>query len=281
MTNEQTTPNTNRPIWVQVLLDKSISPAGRLIFSYLFWRQGSNGSSWPSQYMIAENLGLCRRAVQQLTKQLAQKGYIYITRTDAKGRRQYLQYNIIEQPKKRNEKTQKGYTERPPFMTERAHTVRPLIAERAHLNTQKGRIQCAQTLRENTKRESAHSKAKTCVGKSLSTNSTTQENSAPKSALKSTKQHRFKPPTVDEVRAYAETINYYTLDVAQFVDYYIAKGWMIGKNKMKDWRAAVRTWKRRDEESGKKTGRPKRGESGWVPTEAEAEQTLRECGMIK
>ena len=36
------------------------------------------------------------------------------------------------------------------------------------------------------------------------------------------------------------------MDEYRFVDFYEAKGWMIGKNKMKDWKAAVRTWVKRD-----------------------------------
>lgn len=55
--------------------------------------------------------------------------------------------------------------------------------------------------------------------------------------------HRFKPPTVEEVRAYCiERKN--NIDANRFVDFYTANGWMVGKNKMKDWKAAVRTWER-------------------------------------
>lgn len=55
---------------------------------------------------------------------------------------------------------------------------------------------------------------------------------------------RFTPPTVDEVRAYClERSN--NVDAEKFVDFYTAKGWKVGKNPMKDWRAAVRTWERR------------------------------------
>lgn len=60
---------------------------------------------------------------------------------------------------------------------------------------------------------------------------------------KPNKSNRFIPPTVDEVRAYCiERGN--NVDPERFVDYYTSKGWMIGKNKMKDWKAAVRTWER-------------------------------------
>ena len=54
---------------------------------------------------------------------------------------------------------------------------------------------------------------------------------------------RFKPPTVDEVKAYCiERQN--NVDAERFIDYYTANGWKVGKNTMKDWKAAVRTWER-------------------------------------
>lgn len=57
------------------------------------------------------------------------------------------------------------------------------------------------------------------------------------------KTSRFVPPTVEEVQAYCiERGNRVNPDA--FVDFYSAKGWMVGKNKMKDWKAAVRTWEK-------------------------------------
>jgi hypothetical protein len=56
---------------------------------------------------------------------------------------------------------------------------------------------------------------------------------------------RFKPPTVDEVRAYCEERKN-RVDPQGFVDFYTSKGWLVGKTPMKDWRAAVRTWERKD-----------------------------------
>lgn len=54
---------------------------------------------------------------------------------------------------------------------------------------------------------------------------------------------RFAPPDVDDVKAYCyERGN--NVDAQAFVDFYSSKGWMVGKNKMKDWKAAVRTWER-------------------------------------
>ena len=54
----------------------------------------------------------------------------------------------------------------------------------------------------------------------------------------------FVKPNVEDVRKYCvERQN--SVDAEKFVDFYEAKGWMIGKNKMKDWKACVRTWERK------------------------------------
>ena len=58
---------------------------------------------------------------------------------------------------------------------------------------------------------------------------------------------RFTPPSVDEVSLYCSEKNI-RLDAQRFVDYYTANGWMAGKVKMKDWKAAVRNWDRRSGE---------------------------------
>lgn len=57
------------------------------------------------------------------------------------------------------------------------------------------------------------------------------------------KKENFKPPTMEEVRAYCVDRGN-DIDAQSFVDFYESKGWMIGKNKMKDWKACVRTWER-------------------------------------
>jgi len=53
----------------------------------------------------------------------------------------------------------------------------------------------------------------------------------------------FQKPTLEEVEKYClERRN--GIDASRFLDYYESKGWIIGKTKMKDWQAAVRTWER-------------------------------------
>lgn len=62
---------------------------------------------------------------------------------------------------------------------------------------------------------------------------------------KEKKSKRFTPPTVEEVKNYClERQN--NVDAEQFVDFYSSKGWKVGSNSMKDWKACVRTWERRN-----------------------------------
>lgn len=59
---------------------------------------------------------------------------------------------------------------------------------------------------------------------------------------------RFTPPTLAEVTAYCrERQN--AVDPLRFIDYYTANGWKVGKNSMKDWKAAVRTWEGKQRDS--------------------------------
>lgn len=54
---------------------------------------------------------------------------------------------------------------------------------------------------------------------------------------------KFIPPSLEQVKAYClERKN--SVDAERFIDYYASRGWMIGKNHMKDWKAAIRTWER-------------------------------------
>lgn len=57
------------------------------------------------------------------------------------------------------------------------------------------------------------------------------------------KKKRFVKPTVEEIEAYCKERDN-GIDAERFWDYYEARGWAIGKNQMKDWKAAVRTWEK-------------------------------------
>ena len=66
----------------------------------------------------------------------------------------------------------------------------------------------------------------------------------------------FIPPNLEEVQAYVKEKGY-NMDAAAFCDYYASNGWKVGRNAMKDWRAAVNSWNRKqgnfDKVSGSKS----------------------------
>ena len=60
---------------------------------------------------------------------------------------------------------------------------------------------------------------------------------------KDNRRARFEPPSLDEVKAYCNE-RHNDVDPQRFIDYYESNGWKVGRNSMKDWKAAVRTWER-------------------------------------
>lgn len=58
---------------------------------------------------------------------------------------------------------------------------------------------------------------------------------------------RFQKPTIEEIRQYCQEEGY-NVDAEQFFNFYESKGWLVGKSPMKNWRAAVSTWNKREKE---------------------------------
>jgi len=102
---------------------------------------------------------------------------------------------------------------------------------------------------------------KPCVSNALASNSHMQVDKSRVDKNKK-KSRGFTPPVtkterfafLQEVSEYAKSIDF-DLDSQHWIDFYTSKGWMIGKNKMKDWKACVRTWKSKD---GKSTSKPEK-----------------------
>ena len=63
--------------------------------------------------------------------------------------------------------------------------------------------------------------------------------------VKEKRINKFIAPTPDDVILYCQERKN-NVDAQKFFDFYESKGWMVGKNKMKDWKAAVRTWEKNE-----------------------------------
>lgn len=97
----------------------------------------------------------------------------------------------------------------------------------------------AQSMRTHSERNANASKsdAKSCGNDANQYPITNNQENRGKTAK------RFVPPTADEVSIYCKERKN-LVDAERFVNFYEAKGWMVGKNKMRDWKAAVRTWEK-------------------------------------
>lgn len=68
---------------------------------------------------------------------------------------------------------------------------------------------------------------------------------AEQSTTQTKKSKKFIKPTIEEIREYCQERKN-NVNAQYFYDYYEANGWKVGKNPMKDWKATVRNWERRD-----------------------------------
>lgn len=80
-----------------------------------------------------------------------------------------------------------------------------------------------------------------------------------KEALKTLKKEKKKINTYMEIPSFDDVLKYCkernnNVDVNAWFDHYISNGWMVGKNKMQDWKAAVRTWEHKNSNGGKNHG---------------------------
>lgn len=76
------------------------------------------------------------------------------------------------------------------------------------------------------------------------------KDSKSESADKPPTRKRFSPPSVEDVRAYCQERGN-TVDPQRFVAHYESNGWRVGKNPMRDWKAAVRYWEKSEKEDGR------------------------------
>lgn len=108
------------------------------------------------------------------------------------------------------------------------------------------------------------------ANKELTTNKNDKTSNNAKNGKKN--NSRFAPPSLLEVKEYCKVRNN-SIDAEQFISFYESNGWMVGKNKMKSWQAAVRTWEKRDCNNNKQSA-PQR-ETAQEAQKRRALETLR------
>ena len=128
-------------------------------------------------------------------------------------------------------------------------------------NTQTLRLTQNQTKASHCDADVTHSDAdvtlsdadvRTCdIEKERDKDTDTDKDTDRKRNTKSSKQS-FTVPTIEAITKYIRE-NGYNIDAQYFYDYYESNGWMVGKNKMKDWKATIRQWNRRSKDYSNRT----------------------------
>lgn len=93
-----------------------------------------------------------------------------------------------------------------------------------------------------------NSKVKKSKGEYIKKHTNVCKESADKPRKVAAKREAFVAPLLGELRAYISEQGLTNVNPEEFIDYYTANGWRAGKNPMKDWKAAVRNWNRRQKE---------------------------------
>lgn len=208
-----------------VRYDKDLKPMERLLYGEITALSGVSGYCWGSNSYFADLYGVSTRTICEWVNHLKAKGYINIEIIYREGtkevqeRRLYIApiVNDIEEPHEEN-----------------FHTSRNNFRD---ISRKKFRDPHEENFQENNTR----------------VNITSMNNIMGPAPEK--KQKKFVKPTVEEIGAYCKERNN-RIDPQKFFDYYESNGWKVGKNPMKDWKAAVRTWERNGySDSGTKTDR--------------------------
>jgi hypothetical protein len=123
------------------------------------------------------------------------------------------------------------------------------VEEKSMLGLKKNKAYTLDESKMYTKCIQDVSVGKDSIGK-ISIDKDSKDKDSKGKSVRGEKAKRFIPPSVEEVEQYClERSN--NIDAQSFIDFYESKGWMIGKNKMKDWKAAVRTWERSRKQENK------------------------------
>lgn len=205
-----------KPVWVDALL--GLRGEEFRLWSYLYWRQGNNDRSWPDQATIAIELRLSVEAIRKITKRLASAGWLVVTWSGpGQGHR-------------------KMYTVQHPDRPAETPTAVPVSGER---NPNDGLGLDERNPNGGT------AETPTAVPRHIRRTLTRTLSTKEKRKRAAARTAPFVVPTVEQVAAYGQEIGY-AVNAEKFVAHYESTGWKVGKSPMKDWRAAVRTWRESD-----------------------------------
>jgi hypothetical protein len=217
------------PNWL--LARTEISPAAKLCYARLCQYAGQDGKCFPTQDTLAVEIGVSGRNVRRLLNELVSYKLIEYERVSRSGTNQYffLEHEWMElftepSPREDSERTNPEIerTNVAPERTDLPLDRTNVAEERTNIASERTNLS-ALTIRESV-RDSRRESPRESGEESIYTHT---------------------PRSLDEVIEYAYEIDLGKTDAEAFYDHFSSNGWKVsGRAPMKDWRAALRTWKR-------------------------------------
>lgn len=226
-----------------VRYDKELRPNEKLLYGEITALCGASGYCWGTNQYFADLYGVSDRMVREWISHLKERGYVDIMMIYKEGTKEVLERRIYIVP------ISSVSAEDPP--EENFRTSGKKVPETPG---KKFPTPEEKKFRENNTRvniTSMNNKENIIKEKSESETDSVPESDARKKKPK----EKFVKPTVEEIMSYCKERNN-TVDPVHFFDYYESNGWKVGKNTMKNWKAAVRTWERNGYDSGKRGSDP-------------------------
>lgn len=152
----------------------------------------------------------------------------------------YIKYSMYSMMRMKIEKDTEAYAERCKAISE----VRSDAGKKGN-EKRWGNSQSSQTVANGRKSRKTSQVSQSSLN--TDTDKYYKENTSLTGVKESTKRTAFVPPSLDEISAYISEKGY-SVDAERFFNFYEAKGWMIGKNRMKSWKAAVANWEKDEKE---------------------------------
>ncbi len=191
-----------------------LTPGAKLLYGRLAQYAGKDGACYPSQDALAEEIGVADRQVRNYLQELVKNEFIR-----------------VDNPKGIDRLRHK--TNRYVFLW---HSIFCLSG--AELECRSGQ--------ELDFRSGAELECRSYKGVEENQQKENQKKENQKREARTIKL--FTPPTLSDVQSYCSEIGQ-GLDPQRFIDYYTANAWKVGRNPMRDWKAAVRNWGRREFDS--------------------------------
>ena len=200
--------------------DVSLSWKAKGLMAYLL----SLPDDWEIHLSEVENHAADGKAtLRSSINELKERGYLIVEQKKENGKFGEMKYILIENPY-----TEKPQAEKP--QAEKPQAEKPQAEKRTLLNT--NILNTNPPITDDVQ-------------------NTYELNLEPQAVQEECVKKRFIKPSVEEVKTYCAEISA-EIDAEYFINYYDSNGWTVGKSKMKDWRAAVRNWKKRKQEYEKK-----------------------------